>query len=1208
LIDCPNCGSANDAGRKFCGECGTRLAAACPNCGTVNGPTARFCGECGTALLGANAGAGGVPATPRAAGSGGFAAGGIGTQPGASGLARGTNAPVAERRLVSIMFADLVGFTTLSEGRDHEEVRDLLSRYFDAAREIIERYGGTVEKFIGDAVMAVWGAPTAHEDDAERAVRAALDVVDVVRGLAPGLEARGGVLTGETAVTIGATGQGMVAGDLVNTASRLQSVAPSGVVLVGESTQRATENAIAYEPAGDQLLKGKASPVPAFRAIRVVGERGGRGRSDRLEAAFVGRDSELRLLKDLFHATARERRVRLVSITGQGGVGKSRLAWELRKYADGVVDKVWWHEGRSPAYGEGITFWALGEMIRSRANLVETDDPVTTRAKISESVARFVPEGEERDRVDRALQVLLGTGDAPDVGAGELFGAWRTYIERMASDRLVVLLFEDLHWADPGTLDFIDHVLEWSRNVSILIITLARPELLEHRPDWGAGRRNFLALDLAPLDEPAMRQLLTGFVPDIPEAATRSIIGRAEGIPLYAVETIRMLIADGRLRPREGGTGFEPTGDLGELAIPDTLHALIAARLDGLDPAERALVQDAAVLGQSFTQAGLSAVSGLPAAELDARIRVLVRSDLLHEEVDPRSPERGQYAFVQALIREVAYSTLAMKDRRSRHLAAARFFESLGDEELAGALAAHYLAAHRASPAGPEADALASQARVSLRAAADRAMALGAPLQAVTFLEQAVEVATDDEERAALLERAATAASQAARSELALPLVDRAAEIRIRLGDRPAMARNALVRGRALYQGRQRESATEQAAAALERFKDLGPEDPTIIELTLLLARSAIGSGKYEIGLDAAERAIVVAERLGLAKVVAEALVIKGIVYFYRGRFWEARAVLEGARIVAQNFSLPDVELRAIHNLGLGLGLDDPRSSVELERAGIALARRLGERSIEVILLGNAAEDARRSGEWPWALGELESAMQMDIDAASRRSLTVVRAAYLAFQGAISQAEIDALRIDAQGQEDTDVLAGIHDVQAAIEASAGNWVRAHESYVALADGSVLNAPYVLPLAAVMAVLGRMPAPARAALDRLRDIGTRGRAVDANRMGIEAGIAALEGDHAAALPGFRQSIAALRELALPWDEAWMTMAAVSCLGTEPETLGWATRAADFLDEIGAAPVAEQLSKIVDGRPNAGPPAKATRANLSGQAASEASASG
>ncbi len=826
-------------------------------------------------------------------------------------------APVAERRLVSILFVDLVGFTTISEGRDHEEVRDLLSRYFDASREIIERYGGTVEKFIGDAVMAVWGAPTAHEDDAERAVRAGLDVVESVKALAADLQARAGILTGEAAVTLGASGQGMVAGDLVNTASRLQSVAPAGVVLVGESTQRATGGAIAYESAGEQLLKGKAAPVPAFRALRVIAERGGRGRTDRLEAAFVGRDSELRLLKDLFHATAREKRVRLVSITGQAGVGKSRLAWELRKYADGVVDKVFWHEGRSPAYGDGITFWALGEMVRSRADLIETDDPATTREKVAKSVARFVHEADERDRVERALQVLLGIGEAPDIGGGELFTAWRTYFERMAIERPIILLFEDLHWADSGTLDFIDHLLEWSRNVPILIITLARPELLERRSDWGAGRRNFLALDLAPLDGPAMRELLSGFVDHLPEPAARSIVARAEGIPLYAVETIRMLAVEGRLREIEGHR-FEPAGELGELAVPDTLHALIAARLDGLDPAERGLIQDAAVLGQSFTKSGLAAVSGLPAAELEARLRVLVRSDLLHEEVDPRSPERGQYAFVQALIREVGYSTLAMKDRRTRHLSAARFFESIGDEELAGALAAHYLAAYKASPAGPEADALASQARISLRAAADRALALGAPIQSVTFLEQAVEVAADDAERATLLERAAMAAGTAARGELGLPIADRAVAIRAALGDRAGMAGAAAVRVFVLRSARLRETALEEAQAALAEYADLGPENPAIIDLTQALARVAVGLGQYDLALDAAERVLVVGERLGLSKQVAEALTAKGICYFYIGRLWEARAVLEGARIIAQNFGLADVELRTIHSTTRG--------------------------------------------------------------------------------------------------------------------------------------------------------------------------------------------------------------------------------------------------------------------------------------------------
>src|SRR4051794_1550781 len=328
-------------------ECATALAGACPNCGTVNPPKAKFCLECATPLT-ATAPAGAAIA------------------PGASGK--------SERKLVSVLFADLVGFTPFAEERDAEDVRDTLSKYFDLARDIIERYGGTVEKFIGDAVMAVWGAPVIREDDAELCVRAGLELVEAVPALGNGIQARAGVLTGEAAVTIGATNQGIVAGDLVNTASRLQGAAPPGTVLVGEQTQRATAAAIAFEPAGDQVLKGKQSPVPAWLAIRVVAERGGRNRSDGLEAPFVGRTEEMRLLKDMFQATGREQRLRVMSVMGPGGIGKSRLAWEFLKYVDGLIDTVYWHSGRSPAYGEGITFWALGEMVRERCGLRESDD------------------------------------------------------------------------------------------------------------------------------------------------------------------------------------------------------------------------------------------------------------------------------------------------------------------------------------------------------------------------------------------------------------------------------------------------------------------------------------------------------------------------------------------------------------------------------------------------------------------------------------------------------------------------------------------------------------------------------------------------------------------------------------------------------------------------------------------------------------------
>ncbi len=347
-MTCSRCGTENRAGRRFCSQCGATLSVPCPECGAANEGDDKFCGNCGSTLSSASSG------EPR-------------------GVSRG---PESERRLVSVLFADLVGFTTLSESRDAEEVRELLSRYFDLSREIVERYGGVVEKFIGDAVMAVWGTPVAHEDDAERAVRAALDLVSEIAALGKqvctsNLSLRAGVLSGEAAVTIGATGQGMVAGDLVNTAARLQSTAAPGTVLVGESTYLASKAALNFESAGAHTLKGKELPVASWRAVGVAAGRGGARRSDMLEPPFVGRDEDLRLLKDLLHATDRESRPRLISVTGMGGIGKSRLAWEFFKYVDGVAGDIYWHQGRCPALGAGRDGEAARRHSRIRGSVVE---------------------------------------------------------------------------------------------------------------------------------------------------------------------------------------------------------------------------------------------------------------------------------------------------------------------------------------------------------------------------------------------------------------------------------------------------------------------------------------------------------------------------------------------------------------------------------------------------------------------------------------------------------------------------------------------------------------------------------------------------------------------------------------------------------------------------------------------------------------------
>ena len=572
---CPACGGENADDKRFCEDCGEPLTAVCHACGAQLGLGKRFCGDCGTPVA--------APAEHASA----VAARAI------SGPPHEDSSPVSERRLCSVLFVDLVGFTPLAEKRDPEEIRELLSRYFERAQAIIGHYGGTVEKFIGDAVMAVWGAPIANEDDAERSVRAALEVVASVAGLGAesGVElaARAGVVTGEVAITIGKVSEGMVLGDTVNSASRVQSVAEPGTVLVDESTWRAASGAIAFTEVGALHLKGKEEVVQAWRAVRVVAQRKGVGRSERIEPPFVGRDEELRLIKDLLHATAREQKARLVSVTGIPGIGKSRLAWEFLKYVDGLAEAVYWHQGRSPAYGEGITFWALGEMVRMRAAINESEDAAASRAKLSASVAELVTDPDERRWIEPRLAHLLGLADAPPGDREELFSAWRTFFERVAALGPTVMVFEDLQWADSGLIDFVESILEWSRNYPIMVITLARPELMDRRPNWGAGQRSFTSLHLEPLPRHAMGQLLHGFVQGLPDEVAERVLERAEGVPLYAVETVRMLVDRGVLVQHDGI--YSVAGELRSLEIPETLQALIASRLDALSTEQRSLLQ-----------------------------------------------------------------------------------------------------------------------------------------------------------------------------------------------------------------------------------------------------------------------------------------------------------------------------------------------------------------------------------------------------------------------------------------------------------------------------------------------------------------------------------------------------------------------------------------------------------------------------------------
>jgi tetratricopeptide (TPR) repeat protein len=579
---------------------------------------------------------------------------------------------------------------------------------------------------------------------------------------------------------------------------------------------------------------------------------------------------------------------------------------------------------------------------------------------------------------------------------------------------------------------------------------------------------------------------------------------------------------------------------------------------------------------------------------LTGRLTSLVRADLFRQETDPRSPERGQYAFVQAVIREVAYSTLALRDRRSRHLAAARFFESLGDEELAGALASHYLAAYRSASEGPEAEALASQARISLRAAADRAIALGAPGQAVEYLEQAVEVTDDETDKAAMLEQAGDAAVMAARTDAALDLLQRAQDIRERLGDPRAIAHVIGRRAFALTERRQLEESSALVEAALDRFADLA-EDPVGVALGAILARNLVRLGRYEQGLQLADRVLAAAERLQQPSIAAATMVMKGQAYGFQGRMWEARALYEGARILAEENGLTELALRATQSLSFEVALDDARKAVDLQREALGMVRRLGRRAMEITILGNLTEDARRTGDWDWILGEVDTVLSLIPETTDSVPLLLARQILLTHRGQVDQREIARIEQMLLEIEDPDIGIGLIDVRASADHGEGRWSAAGEGWLEASRRSNLNEPYILPRAGHAFVLAGDATAARSALDRLAEIGTRGRAVDADRAAIQAGIDALEGNAGAALAGYRTAIAAWRSLRLPWDEALTTLDAVTVLGLpEPDVAEWADAARATLRELRAAPLLARLEEAIEAARDGAParPASAT----------------
>ncbi|MGB9113392.1 MAG: adenylate/guanylate cyclase domain-containing protein [Acidimicrobiales bacterium] len=1089
---------------------------------------------------------------------------------------------LAERRLVSVLFADLVGFTSLSETRDAEEVRDLLMRFAEVCRAVVERYGGFVDNFIGDAVFAVWGATIAHEDDAERAVRCGLELIEAISVLggevnAPGLAARAGVMTGEAAINRGGMGERMVAGDLVNTASRLQNLAEPRSVLVGEGTYTSTNHAVAYLDAGELVLKGKEETVHAFRALRVVAQRQGVGRPRGIEAPFVGRVEELRSLKDALDGVGRDRRARLVSVTGIPGIGKSRLAWEFQKYVDGLIETIYWHHGRSPAYGEGISFWALAEMIRMRAGITEDEEHASSKKKLADSVAEFVADHDERSWIEARLAHLLGLSASPLGAREETFSAWRTFFERISERAPVVMVFEDLQWADSGLIDFIEFVLEWSKNHPILVVALARPELFERRPNWGAGQRSFTSLHLESLDNEAMGELLKGMIEDIPSSLASAILERAEGVPLYAVEIVRMLSGNGLLSERNGI--YEVTGELTDLEVPGSLHALIASRLDSLPDGERALIQDAAVLGKSFSTGALTALTARSKEELEAELRDLARKEFLSVDIDPRSPERGQYGFLQSVIREVAYSTLSRKDRREKHLAAATYYESLADAELAGVVAAHYLEAHRASPEGHERDELGSRARESLAGAAERAISLGDPEQARSYLEQALEISSSSRERAELALLAGNAAQLCGASDRALELFERARGDFESTGDSDnagrAVARAAIT---VIHMGGQFDEARQRAE---HTYESLGADgDPRVrAELAQTIAELEAMSGDQRHAHEWAERALEIVDKIDAPETFLDALQAKAHSLFAMGRHKEALILYRGGAGIAETTGLL-VQL-ADYLTSLSVTATELRESLDAAHRAVTVARRGGARQLETINLLNVVEFSLLLGEWETARSAIADVDALHLGAENLSQIhyrEFARALLEGLTGDIDKAMRDLERL---GQE-VESEAFIHSratylwYRALLRLITGDFESAHADAVAAVaiDPAGINAPSALQIQARSALWLRDEQRAAAALAAIRPF--QGRRMVALRQTVEAGIVALRRDLEQSVSTYADATRAWRELESPLDLALCQLDMAFLLDARPEAAEAAAVAREAIESLGVTPLLDRLA--------------------------------
>jgi class 3 adenylate cyclase/tetratricopeptide (TPR) repeat protein len=662
-----------------------------------------------------------------------------------------------ERKLITVVFCDLVGFTERSDQADPEDVKAMLRVYHTLLKRVIEHFGGIVDKFIGDAVLGVFGAPIGHEDDPERAVRAALQILDDIEETNrehPGLElaVRIGVNTGEAVVALGQGPQigESITGDVVNTASRLQNVAPTGGIVVGEATYHATAPIFKFDELPPVTVKGKAEPLAIWRP-RYPRSRIGVDLRERPRASFIGRAEESATLRQLFQRVkvAREQAVgkgsvQLVTVVGEPGVGKTRLIREFSVFIDELPVLIRWRQGRCLPYGDGVGFWAFGEIVKAQAGILDSDGPDEADAKLATALEAVVPDPADRDWIRSRLGPLVGVGDgSSDAPREELFTAWRRFVEALAREGLLVLVFEDLHWADEPMLELIEHLLD-EGEVPFLMVGAGRPELFEHcYPGWCGDRRNAAVMTLPPLTDPETAVLVSSLLEAavLPAETQSMLIERSGGNPLFAEEFVQLLVDRGLL---DRGHPGHSLGDIGEVPVPESLQTLIASRLDALPADDKQLLQNAAVIGKVFWSGALAALCGCDESAVHGRLDDVIRRELVRETRDSSLKGQAEYAFWHALIRDVAYGQIPRAGREVKHVAAARWLKAAVADRLsdfAEELAYHYtealdLARAAGSPLAPDAKVEAGNALVL---AGERASPLDA-VRADAYFRRALEV------------------------------------------------------------------------------------------------------------------------------------------------------------------------------------------------------------------------------------------------------------------------------------------------------------------------------------------------------------------------------------------------------------------------------------------------------------------------------------